>query len=222
MLAAGVAHADPVNLLTHRPAIVNVGSTVANKSIKPEHLVDGRLDTAWNSRTGDLVGAWIVVRLSADVTVQSVKLTVGFTKVDPKLGDLFVENPRIAKLRVTHGKIVIDKDLDITNRGLQEIPIAGDGGLYRIEVLAVAMGTKKDWREICISELEIWGTSVTPTVNTVPPVYVNSFEPPPPLTEDDCTRLLAPANVSTSVYVLSDRYGLCEMVDTTNRMTRST
>jgi len=107
MLAAGVAHADPVNLLTHRPAIVNVGSTVA-------------------------------------------------------------------------------------------------------------MGTKKDWREICISELEIWGTSVTPTVNTVPPVYVNSFEPPPPLTEDDCTRLLAPANVSTSVYVLSDRYGLCEMVDTTN------
>jgi len=215
MLAMATAHADPVNLLARPGAIVNVGSTVANQAIKPEHLVDGKLDTAWNSRTGDLVGAWIVVRLRANVRVQSVKLTVGFTKVDPKLGDLFVENPRIKKVRVTHGKTVVDKDLDIANRGLQEIPIAGDGGDYRIDVLAVEMGTKKTWREICISELEVWGTSATPMAGTaVPSVYVHSFTPPPLLSEAECTRLLGPANVSASVHVLSDRYGVCEMVET--------
>lgn len=216
VLATGVANADPVNLLTHRTAIVNVGSTVTNRSIKPEHLVDGKLDTAWNSRTDDLVGAWIVVRLPADVKVQSIKLTVGFTKVDRKLGDLFVQNPRIKKVRVTHAKTIVEKDLDITKRELQEIPIAGDGGDYRIEVLAVEMGSKKTWRETCISELEVWGTSAKPMVNGVPSVYVNSFTPPSLLTEDDCTRVLTPANVSTSAYVLSDRYGVCEMVDTVN------
>jgi hypothetical protein len=216
VLATGVAHADPVNLLTHRTATVNVGSAVANRSIKPEHLVDGKLDTAWNSRTGDLVGAWIVVRLPADVKVQSVKLTVGFTKVDPKLGDLFVQNPRIKRVRVTHASTVVEQDLDITKRELQDIPIAGDGGDYRIEVLAVEMGSKKTWREICISELEVWGTSTKPMVNVAPNVYVNSFTPPPLLAEDDCTRLFTPANVSTSVHVLSDRYAVCEMVDTVN------
>lgn len=217
MLAIATAHADPVNLLARPGAIVNVGSTVANKAIKPAHLVDGKLDTAWNSRTGDLVGAWIVVRLPANVKVQSVKLTVGFTKVDPKLGDLFVENPRIKKVRVSHGKTVVDQDLDIANRGLQEVPIAGDGGDYRIDVLAVELGTRKTWRETCISELEVWGTSATPISGTaIPSVYVNSFTPPPLLSEAECARLLGPANVSTSVYLLSDQYGVCEMVETVN------
>ena len=216
LLATGVARAEPVNLLTHRPAIVNVSSAVANDAIKPAHLVDGKLDTAWNSRTGDLVGAWLVVRLPADVQVQSVKLTVGFTRVDPKLGDLFVENPRIKRVRVSHGATVIDKDLDITSRALQEIPIAGNGGDYRIEVVAVEMGSKQHWREICISELEVWGTSAKPMTRSVPDVYVDSFEPPPALTEADCIRLLGAANVSTEVYVLSARYGVCEMVDTVN------
>ena len=102
------ARADPVNLLAHRSTTINVGSTVANRAIKPEHLVDGKLDTAWNSKTGDLVGAWLVVRLPADAKVQSIKLTAGFTKVDPKLGDLFTENPRIKKLRITHDKTVVE------------------------------------------------------------------------------------------------------------------
>ncbi len=216
LLATGLAHAEPVNLLTHSSATINVSSTVANRAIQPAHLVDGKLDTAWNSRTADLVGAWIVVRLPADVKVQSVKLTVGFTKVDPRLGDLFVQNPRLKKVRVTHGKTVVDKELDISNRGLQDIPIAGDGGDYRIEVLAVEMGTKKAWRETCISELEVWGTIARPTGTRVPAVYVNSFTPPPPFSEDDCNQLLTPGNVSTSAYVLSDRYAVCEMVDTVN------
>jgi hypothetical protein len=212
LLATGVAHAEPVNLLTHTAAVINVGSTVANQAIKPEHLVDGKRDTAWNSQTNDLVGAWIIVRLPTDVKVESVKLTVGFTKVDPKLGDLFTENPRIKKVRVTHGKTVVDKELDITNRELQEIAIAGEGGDYRIEVREVEMGTKKTWREICISELEVWGTSPRPRRPTRPPVYVQSFEPPPLLSEADCKKW-SDGNVSTSAYVLSDRYGVCETVD---------
>lgn len=211
------ARADPVNLLAHRSTTINVGSTVANRAIKPEHLVDGKLDTAWNSKTGDLVGAWLVVRLPADAKVQSIKLTAGFTKVDPKLGDLFTENPRIKKLRITHDKTVVEKELDIANRGLQEIAIAGGGGDYKIEVLAVEMGTKKDWRETCISELEVWGTADPKRMfATKPDVYVDSFSPPPLLGEYDCQKLLGPANVSATATVLSDKYGVCEMVSTIN------
>jgi hypothetical protein len=211
------AHADPTNLLAHRSTTINVGSTVANRAIKPQHLVDGKLDTAWNSRTGDLVGAWLVVRLPADAKVQSIKLTAGFTKVDPKLGDLFTENPRIKKLRITHDQTVVEKELDIANRGLQEIAITGGGGDYKIEVLAVEMGTKKDWRETCISELEVWGTADPKRMfDTRPDVYVDSFSPPPLLDEADCQTLLGPANVSATATLLSDAYGVCEMVTTVN------
>jgi hypothetical protein len=83
----GTAAADTqasVNLFTTVPTAVAVSSTVESNTILPAHLVDGKLDTAWNSHTGELVGAWIGARLPADVHVDTIKLTVGFTKVDKK------------------------------------------------------------------------------------------------------------------------------------------
>src|SRR5215470_14744345 len=118
-----LAHADDVNLLASTPSTVAVSSTVANAAILPEHMIDGKLATAWNSRTGELVGAWIAVRVPADARVKTIKLTVGFTLTD-KRGDLFTMNPRIKKVRVSRGgKVVVEKALDIANRGLQEIAI---------------------------------------------------------------------------------------------------
>src|SRR5262245_35308962 len=78
--ASGPSVATPaeVELLHAVPAVVAVSSTVANQNDKPEHLVDGRLETAWNSRTGDLVGGWIAFRLPRDVTVKKIKLTAGY------------------------------------------------------------------------------------------------------------------------------------------------
>lgn len=192
---ARVAAADPVDLLHAVPATVAVSSTVDNAKILPAHLVDGNLETAWNSRTNDLVGAWIAVRLPAGVKVTSVKLTVGFTKQDKKLGDLFVENPRIKKVRVTHDKTVVDKVLDLANRGLQDIPISGEGGDYKIEVLEIEKGTKPTWREVCVSEFSVWGTAAA-AKPTKPTVQIGSLEP---VTARDCVRALFPDASATKL-----------------------
>lgn len=76
LLLGGVAPADPVpqfvNLLSAVPTTVSVSSTVANADHLPEHLVDGKLATAWNSKTGELVDAWIGVRLPPDVQVKII------------------------------------------------------------------------------------------------------------------------------------------------------
>jgi len=195
LCAARLAAADPVDLLHAVPATIAVSSTVDNAKILPAHLVDGNLETAWNSRTNDLVGAWIAVRLPAGVKVASVKLTVGFTKQDKKLGDLFVENPRIKKVRVTHDKTVVDKVLDLDNRGVQEISISGEGGDYKVEVLEVAMGTKPTWREICVSEFSVWGTA-TAAKPTKPAVQIGSLEP---VTPRDCVHALFPDATATKL-----------------------
>jgi hypothetical protein len=189
----GVAHADDtVNLLVSAPTTVAVSSTVANANILPEHLVDGKLATAWNSQTGELAGAWIAVRVPADAKVKTIKLTAGFTQKDKKLGDLFTLNPRIKKVRVSQGgKVLVEKALDIENRGLQEIPVDIAGGDFEIRVVDVVPGKKKNWRETCVSELEVWGT--TPKiVKSKPSVRIRSLDAPPTLTPEQCVKAVFP------------------------------
>jgi hypothetical protein len=195
--SAGSA-ARPVNLLTAEPTIVAVSSTVANAAIVPAHLVDGDLGTAWNSRTGELQGAWIGARVPADARVTAIRMTVGFTRTDPKLGDLFTMNPRIRKVRVLRdGAPIAERTFDLAVRTLQDIPIDRPGGEYRIEVVEVVPGTKLSWREVCVSELEIWGT---PGASAPPPqgksdarvVRVGSFDPPPAISSDDCIATVFP------------------------------
>ncbi len=84
------AAADPAeeNLLPLVKSTIAVSSTVANAKILPKHLVDGDLTTAWNSRTGDLAGASIKIRMPyAGFYVDAIAMTAGFTK-----GDLFEQN----------------------------------------------------------------------------------------------------------------------------------
>jgi hypothetical protein len=45
-----------VELLHGVASTVQVSSTVKNRAIRPEHLVDGDFKTAWNSVTGSLSG----------------------------------------------------------------------------------------------------------------------------------------------------------------------
>jgi len=193
-MVSSVAAADPapVNLLVTVPTTVAVSSTVANAKIKPSHLVDGDPTTAWNSRTGDLVGAWFAVRVPEDASVSSIKLTVGFTAIDPKLGDLFTQNPRIKKVRVSHGITHRDLVLDPEQRGLQDVPITGGGGDYKVEVLEIVPGTKPGWRETCVSELEVWGIpgASTPAKPSHPLVRVGSLEAVAPA---DCVTAMFPA-----------------------------
>ncbi len=191
-LLASSAYADDVNLLTSTPTTVAVSSTVANANILPEHLVDGKLSTAWNSRTGELVGSWIAVRVPPDAKVKTIKLTAGFTQKDKRLGDLFTQNPRIKRVRISQGgNVIAEKALDTANRGLQEIPVDIPGGDFEIRVLEVELGTKKAWRETCVSELQVWGT-VPKIVKSKPSVRIRSLDAPPTLTREQCIKAVFP------------------------------
>ena len=127
-------------------------------------LVDGDLETAWNSRTEELVGAWIEVRLPSDATVTGIALTPGFTKTGGAT-DLFTGNHRISRVRVLRdGAEVGVFAVEVARPALVTLPVTGAGGVYRIEVLEVLAGSRPTWRETCVSELQVLGyaPSMTP------------------------------------------------------------
>ena len=191
---AGTAAADApkeVNLLTSVPTTVAVSSTVANKTILPAHLVDGKLDTAWNSLTGELEGSWVAVRLPKTVKVTKLRLTAGFTKTDPKLGDLFTMNPRLRTIRIRHdGRWLQDTQLDPESRALQDVPLYGlPGGDIEVSVVDLVPGTKESWREVNLSELEVWGTLEGTAASPQKPVIkVGSFDGR--LSRAECVRAM--------------------------------
>jgi len=158
-----------VDLLHAAPAEVAVSSTVQNPRDKPMHLVDGSLATAWNSKTGDLAGAWIGFRVPEDARVDHLELTAGYDRDTPG-GDLFLENHRIRRLFVTRmtrgnwcapedrdGPRLGTYDLEPSQRGLQRVPFAGPGGSYCVWISETTPGTKADWRELVISEFRVLG-----------------------------------------------------------------
>ncbi len=152
---------EPIDLLRGARTALAVSSAYRNKLAQAARLVDGELATAWNSRTGDLVGAWIEVRLPEDATVTSVVMTSGFTKSTTR-GDLFDGNHRVSKVRVLRaGREIGVYDLDTESRELQTLPVKGAGGVYRIEIVNVVPGTKARWREVCVSELRFMGHAPT-------------------------------------------------------------
>jgi hypothetical protein len=152
-----VTAAKPIDLFVSVPTTIVVSSRVANGAIRPRHLVDRDLETAWNSITGELVGAWIEIKIPA-ATITELRMTVGHTGHGPKGEDYFTMNPRIRAVAVT----VDDKPagtfkLDVDNRALQPLAIHATG-VVRVTVTDIAMGSKESWRETAISELQAWGT----------------------------------------------------------------
>jgi len=200
---ASPARADTaplVNLLTSAPSTIAVSSTVDNVKIRPEHIADGKLETAWNSATGQIIGAWVDVRVPVGATIKQIKLTPGFASVDKKLGDLFTKNARITRVRLHHaGRPIRDVTFDPARRDLQTIDVNLTGGDLRLEVIAAQPGSKKNWREACISELEVWGTlpagTVIPVKKLKPAVRLGSLDALPVLSKADCrTAVLTSGN----------------------------
>jgi hypothetical protein len=160
--AAPVAKATPsgpplVDLLQATDSQVAVSSNVDNPKDFPEHLVDGKPETAWNGKTGDLHG-WISFRVPDDARVTKLLITAGFDKKNAE-GDLFTMNHRIKKIRVTrNGELVGEQSLDIAKRTLQPMTIDKAGGTFRVDVLETEPGSKKEWKELCVSEMRVLGT----------------------------------------------------------------
>jgi hypothetical protein len=152
------ALAQDVDLLHAVEADVAVSSAYRGQRTQADALVDGNLESAWNSRTGELAGAWIEVRVPADARVTSIQMTAGFTRMQGT-NDLFTGNHRIARVRVSReGSVIGEHALDVESRALQTLRVSGAGGVYRIEVIEVRPGSRANWRETCVSELRVMGS----------------------------------------------------------------
>jgi hypothetical protein len=158
--SAPTAPPPMVDLLMETEVKITVSSRVDNPRDYPEHLVDGRPETAWNGKTGDLNG-WIEVEIAPSARVVAIAITAGF---DKKKGseDLFAENHRIKRLRVSRdGAVLKEVTLDTDERAPQSIPVDAAGGIYRLEVLETVPGTKKEWKELVVSDLKFYGNPGT-------------------------------------------------------------
>ncbi len=148
---------DPVDLLQAVPTTVKVSSAYRDRSSQVPRLFDGDDQTAWNSATDDLVGSWIEVELPEDATVDHLEMTAGYLKSGGDT-DLFTGNHRVSKVKVLReGQEVGSYDLLASSRALQSIPASGGGGTWRIEIAETVPGSKESWKEICISELRVFG-----------------------------------------------------------------
>jgi hypothetical protein len=146
-----------VDLLQVTPARVAVSSAVRNPHDFPEYLVDNHLDTAWNSKTGDLVGGWIAFRIPADATIHRIEMTAGYARTQGTK-DLFTANHRISQIEVFRdGQSLGTFALDPKIRGLQVLPISGNGADYQLVVRATVPGTNRAWKELVVSELHVIG-----------------------------------------------------------------
>jgi hypothetical protein len=135
---------------------VGVSSQVKNSRIVPEHLIDRDTNTAWNSRTNRMAGAWLEVRAPGS-SIHELRLTVGHTGTGPKGEDYFTMNPRIVKIAIdsADGRHLVT--LDPESRQLQTIAIEPAESV-RLTIIELRPGTKASWREAVVSELEAWGT----------------------------------------------------------------
>jgi hypothetical protein len=156
--ADAAAAPSKVELLHAVPATLRVSSQVHNRNILPRHIADGDMQTAWNSITGELVGAWVDVTVETGSKIAEIRLTVGHTGRGKRGEDYFTMNPRITKVKLlVDGKPEAAVVLDPEKRDLQAIAV--DAGEHvRLVVAEIKPGSKKRWREAAISEIEAWGT----------------------------------------------------------------
>ncbi len=152
-----------VDLLRATSTRLATSSAYRDRPSQVALLADGNVETAWNSRTGDLVGGWIEFEVPDSAHIAHLAIIVGYTKQTASR-DLFAGNHRISRIRVSRQEDdgeyveVDDYDLDPNSRELQEILLEEPGGRFRIEVLSVVEGERPDWRELCVSELRVMGT----------------------------------------------------------------
>lgn len=155
--AAVVSVESVTNLLAVVPSTLTVSSAVRNPRDFPEHLIDGDPETAWNGKTGDLVGATIRFRVPDDSHVDAVELTAGYVRISGDR-DLFTMNHRIQQVALRrNGELLGSRRLDVNARGLQRLPIDRAGGEFTIEVEETLPGSEKRWREVVVSELRVVG-----------------------------------------------------------------
>ena len=148
---------EPVDLIATLGLTVAVSSRVENAGDRPEHLIDHDPSTAWNSATDDLVGAWIDVRVPSGATVTGLEMIAGYARTN-RGRDLFVMNHRVRRIEVLcDGQSLGTFALDPDSRAPQRVAFNGGPGVYRVRLAEFVAGTRRDWREACVSEFALLG-----------------------------------------------------------------
>jgi hypothetical protein len=185
--AAAPAPADaaaPLDDLLHfTDARIGVSSKVDNPRDLAEHVADGRLDTAWNGKTNDLVGGWLGFRVPSAARVRVIELTVGYVAKSKTGEDLFAANHRISRVRLTRdGESLGEHAFDPESRDFQRIALDAPGGDFKLEVLETKPGSRATWKELVVSELRVFGVAGAAKRATagIPRVSVGGFDAPPP------------------------------------------
>lgn len=178
--ATARAQSAEVDLLHAVATELAVSSAYRDQRAQVDRLVDGDPATAWNSRTGDLVGAWIEVRLPADVQVSAIGIVPGFARPGGAT-DLFTGNHRVARIRVLReGTEVGTFAVEHARPEMVRVPVSGAGGVWRIELAELTPGTRSDWREACVSELQILGRAASSAPGARTPRTAVGTLPDPP------------------------------------------
>jgi hypothetical protein len=150
--------------------------------------------------------------LPATVTIHEIRMTVGHTGKGPKGEDYFAMNHRIKKVSVLVGGEVINTfTLDPEVRTLQTLKVTAPGGTLRIRVDEVVPGSKTSWREVCVSELEVWGTPPTGWTPPAKPFQPTvDVAPPPPSTSLDKLCSYLPAALKANKQALKEHDKACK------------
>ncbi|MBX3206175.1 MAG: hypothetical protein KF764_13980 [Labilithrix sp.] len=188
---AGPSRAPDLGLRILR---LSVSSRVDNETESPSFISDGKTETAWSSKTGELEGAWVEMHVIGSRSIKSLLMTVGMTKKPESTGDpdLFLANPRIEQIALSWtpmvtlgpgkeklGETAIVGErfkLDVASRDLQTIAIPTPlqpPGILRMTVKKVQMGTKPAWREVSVSEIALrdeWDEVNVPSEYGVGPI----------------------------------------------------
>lgn len=186
------ARADDVDLLHAVATDLAVSSTYRDQRAQLDALTDGDLETAWNSRRGELTTSWIEVRVPASARVTAIAMTAGLTHVNGRGLDLFTSNHRVRRVRISRdGAVLGEHTLDVGARALQRLAVSGGGGVYRVEIVETVAGSRADWREVCVSELQVMGTDPGARPGErMPRVAVGALPPPRVATPPDRAALL--------------------------------
>jgi len=194
------------DLLGIVPAKVAVSSAVRNPRDFPEHLIDGNPNTAWNSRTGDLAGAWIAFRVPADAHIDAIELTAGYVRVKGEQ-DLFRMNHRIKRVEILRdGQPLKVAGLDVESRVLQRVPIDTAGGEFKVLVKETLPGSEVKWREVVVSEFRVLGKPGSERRGASERIVVSigslDATPPEPITQelDVESRAFAPESPSVDAF----------------------
>ncbi len=160
---------------------VSTSNAYRNEARQVGRLVDGDLESAWNSFS-DSSTASIFVRVPEGATIRAIEMTAGYTKVSDET-DLFTGNRRVTRVELRQGSNVLQSaSLDPEVRELQRVvldePASGD---LEIRLASYTPGTNTRWTELCVSELRVLGEASDAQVDQRQPmVHLGPLPPKDP------------------------------------------